>query len=131
MAAGVSFAPEGPDRGWLFGPAWLTLTLPADARIHEILQISADRFVKPVRVYIVKGPDGTPKRDLTTNRIITDVIIEQRLLPKGRKRDDLRLQYDVSAARLHLQEITRLLKAAHGGQVPVVAYDPSHPTAEQ
>ena len=131
MPAGVCFEPEATYRGVLYGTAIVTLMLTADARIHEILQISADRFVKPVRVYIVKGPDGTPKRDPTTNRIITDVLIEQRLLPKGRKRDDLRLQYDVSAARLHLQEITRLLKAAHGGQVPVVAYDPSHPKAEQ
>jgi hypothetical protein len=52
------------------------------------------------------------------------------LLPKGRKRDDLRLQYDVSAARVHLHEITRLLKAAHGGQIPTVPYDPQHPKAE-
>jgi hypothetical protein len=72
-----------------------------------------------------------PKRDPTTNKIITDVIIEQRLLPKGRRRDDLRLQYDVSAARQHLQEMTRLLKAAHGGQVPVVGYNRHHPKAEQ
>src|SRR5438105_12495259 len=70
--------------------------LTADASIQEILQISVDRFVKPVRVYVVKNPDGTPKCDPITNRIITDVIVEQRLLPKGRKRDDLRLQYDVS-----------------------------------
>src|SRR5437899_10035300 len=108
-----------------------SLMLTADARIHELLQISVDRFVKPVRVYVVKNPDGTRKRDPTTNKIVTDVIVEQRLLPKGRKRDDLRLQYDVSAARQHLQAMTRLLKAAHGGQVPVVAYSPQHPKAEQ
>ena len=117
----MCFDPEATYRGVLFGTAIVTLMLTADARIHEILQISADRFVKPVRVYVVKNPDGTPKRDPTTNKIVTDVIVEQRLLPKGRKRDDLRLQYDVSAARDHLQEITRLLKAAHGGQIPVVA----------
>src|SRR5438132_12850539 len=104
--------------------------LTADARIHEILQISADRFVKPVRVYIVKNRDGTPKRDPATNRIVTDVIVEQRLLPKGRKRDDLRLQYDVSAARVHLQTITHLLKSTHGGHIPTVPYDPQHPKAE-
>jgi hypothetical protein len=130
-AAGGCFDPEATYRGVLYGTAIVTLMLTADARIHEILQISADRFVKPVRVYIVNNRDGTPKRDPTTNRIVTDVIVEQRLLPKGRKRDDLRLQYDVSGARLHLQEITHLLKTAHGGQVPVVAYDPSHPKAEQ
>jgi hypothetical protein len=129
--AGVCFDPEATYRGVLFGTAIVTLMLTADARIHEILQISMDRFVRPVRVYIVKNPDGTPKRDPTTNKIITDVIVEQRLLPKGRKRDDLRLQYDVSAARGHLQEMTRLLQAAHGGQVPVVPYDASHPKAEQ
>jgi hypothetical protein len=128
---GVCFDPEAAYRGVLFGTAIVTLMLTADARIHEILQISADRFVKPVRVYIVKNPDGTPKRDPSTNQIVTDVIVEQRLLPKGRKRDDLRLQYDVSAARVHLQEITRMLRDAHGGQVPVVAYDPTHPKAEQ
>jgi len=131
MAAGVCFDPEATYHGVLFGSAMVTLMLTADARIHEILQISADRFVKPVRVYVVKNPDGTPKREPTTNKIITDVIIEQRLLPKGRKRDDLRLQYDVSAAGQHLQEMTRLLKAAHGGQVPVVAYSREHPKAEQ
>jgi hypothetical protein len=59
------------------------------------------------------------------------VIVERPLLPKGRKRDDLRLEYDVSAVRGHLQAITRLLQDAHGGQVPIVRYDPSHPKAEQ
>src|SRR6266581_2498856 len=131
MVAGLCFEPEAMYRGVLFGTAVVTLMLTADARIHEILQISVDRFVKPVRVYVVKNPDGMPKREPTTNRIITDVIVEQRLLPKGRKRDDLRLQYYVSAARQHLQDMTRLLKAAHGGQVPVVAYSPQHPKAEQ
>jgi len=130
MPTGVCFDPEATYRGVLFGTAIVTLMLTADARIHEIMQISADRFVKPVRVYVVKNPDGTPKRDPTTNRIITDVIIEQRLLPKGRKRDDLRLQYDVSAARVHLQVISHLLKAAHGGQVAVVPYSKQHPKAE-
>src|SRR2546422_5874401 len=108
--------------GVLFGTAVVTLMLTADARIHEILQISADRFVKPVRVYVVKNPDGTPKCDPTTN-IVTDVIVEQRLLPKGRKRDDLRLQYDVSAARVHLHEIAHLLEAVHDGHIPSVPYD--------
>ena len=114
----------------LFGTAIVTLMLTADARIHEILQISADRFVQPVRVYVVKNSDGTPKCDPISNKIVTDVIVEQRLLPKGRKRDDLRLQYDVSAARVHLHQITRMLKAAHGGHIPTVAYDPQHPKAE-
>jgi hypothetical protein len=130
-ATGVCFEPEALYRGVLFGTAIVTLMLTADARIHEILQISVDRFVKPVRIYVVKNPDGTPKRDPATNRIVTDVIIEQRLLPKGRQRDDLRLQYDVSAARQHLQEMMRQLKAAHGGQVPVVCYTNQHPKAEQ
>jgi integrase len=58
------------------------------------------------------------------------VIVEQRLLPKGRKRDDLRLQYDASAAHVHLQEIARLLKSAQGGHIPTVPYDPQHPKAE-
>ncbi len=129
-AVGVCFDPEATYRGVLFGTAIVTLMLTADARIHEILQISTDRFVKPVRVYVVKNPDGTPKRDAILNKIVTDVIVEQRLLPKGRKRDDLRLQYDVSAARVHLHEITRLLKAAHGDHIPTVAYDPQHPKAE-
>jgi hypothetical protein len=130
MAVEVYFGPEATYRGVLFGAATVTLMLTADARIHEILQISADHFVKPVRVYVVKNPDGTPKYDPITKKVVTDVIVEQRLLPKGRKRDDLRLQYDVSAARVHLHEITRLLKAAHGGQIPTVSYDPQHPKAE-
>jgi hypothetical protein len=41
------------------------------------------------------------------------------------------VQYNVSAARVHLQEITRLHTAAHGGEIPVVAYDRFHPKAEQ
>src|ERR1700687_3850577 len=65
-----------------------------------------------------------------THRIVTDVIVQQRFLPKGRKHDDLRLEYDVSAARVHLQEITRLLKATHHGEIPVVRYDPFHSKAE-
>ena len=130
-ATAVCFDPEATYRGVLFGTAAVTLMLTADARIHEILQISVARFVRPVRVYIVKNLDGTPKRDPTTKKIVTDVIVEQRLLPKGRKRDDLRLQYDVSAARVHLQAITRLHKAAHGGEIPIVAYDRFHSKAEQ
>ena len=128
--AGVCFDPEATYRGVLFGTAIVTLMLTADARIHEILQISADRFVAPVRVYVVKNPDGTPKYDPATKHIVTDVIVQQRLLPKGRKRDDLRLHYDVSAARVHLREITRLLKAAHDGHIPRVPYDRQHPKAE-
>jgi hypothetical protein len=54
MKVGVCFDPEATYRGVLFGTAIVTLMLTADARIHEILQISADRFVKPVRIYIVK-----------------------------------------------------------------------------
>jgi len=131
MPVGVCFDHEATYRGVLFGTAIVTLMLTADARIHEILQISADRFVKPVRVYVVKNPDGTPKYNPTTNNIVTDVIVEQRLLPKGRNNDDLRLQYDVSAARIHLHEITRLLTSAHSGQIPTVRYDPQHPKAEQ
>jgi hypothetical protein len=130
MPVGVCFDPEATYRGVLFGTAIVTLMLTADARIHEILQISADSFVKPIRVYVVKNSDGTPKCDPITNKIVTDVIVEQRLLPKGRKRDDLRLHYDVSAARVHLHEITRLLKSAHGGHIPTVPYDPQHSKAE-
>ena len=130
-AVGVCFDPEATYRGVLFGTAVVTLMLTADARVHEILQISADRFVKPVRVYVVKNPDGTPKYHPSTNKIVTDVILEQRLLPKGRNNDDLRLQYDVSAARIHLHEITRLLTSAHGGHIPTVQYDPQHSKAEQ
>src|SRR6266702_6238971 len=122
MTVGVCFDPEATYRGVLFGTAIVTLMLTADARIHEILQISADRFVQPVRVYVVKNSDGTPKCDPISNKIVTDVIVEQCLLPKGRKRDDLRLQYDVSAARVHLQEITRLLTSVHGGLIPTVPY---------
>jgi hypothetical protein len=130
IGVGVCFDPEATYRGVLFGTAIVTLMLTADARIHELLQISAERFVTPVRIYVVKNPDGTPKYDPTTKRVVTDVIVQQRLLPKGRKRDELRLQYDVSAARVHLHEITRLLKATHGGQLPTVPYDPQHPKAE-
>jgi hypothetical protein len=126
----VWFEPEAVYRGVLFGSAFVMLMLTADARSHEVLQISADRFVRPVRIYVVKNADGTPKRDPATNRLVTDVIVQQHLLPKGRKHDDLRLEYDVSAARVQLQEITRLLKAKHNGEIPVVRYDPTHSKAE-
>jgi hypothetical protein len=126
----VWFEPEAMYRGALFGSAIVILMLTASTRSHEVLQISADRFVTPVRVYVVKNADGTPKRDPVTKKLVTDVIVQQRLLPKGRKHDDLRLEYDVSAARVQLQDITRLLKAAHGGQIPVVRYDPFHGKSE-
>jgi hypothetical protein len=109
----VSFEAEAVYRGILFGSAFVTLMPTSDARAHEVLQISADRFVRPVRIYMLKNADGTPKRDPTTNQLVRDVIVQQRLLPKGRKHDDMRLEYDVSAARAQLQEITRLIKARH------------------
>jgi len=127
---GFFFEPEATYRGVLFGTALVTLMLTADARVHELLQISVDRFVKPARIYIVKNPDGTPKRDPRTNRIVEDVMLEQLLLPKGRTSDELRLKYDVSAARKHLREMTRLLKNTHQGHVPVVSYTRSHRKAE-
>src|SRR5207249_270483 len=55
IGTGPCFEPEALYRGVLFGTAVVTLMLTADARIHEILQISVDRFVKPVRVYVVKN----------------------------------------------------------------------------
>jgi hypothetical protein len=69
--ASVCFDPEATYRGALFGTALVTLMLTADAGAHEVLQISTDRFVRPVRIYVVKNPDGTPKRDPTTNQIVT------------------------------------------------------------
>lgn len=126
----VWFEPEAMYRGALFGSAIVILMLTASTRSHEVLQISADRFVTPVRVYVVKNADGTPKRDPLTKQLVTDVMVQQRLLPKGRKHDDLRLEYDVSAARVQLQEMTRLLRAAHDGQIPIVQYDPFHAKAE-
>src|SRR5260221_13713745 len=84
----------------------------------------------PVRIYVVKNADGIPKRDPVTKQLVTDVIVQQRLLPKGRKHDDLRLEYDVSAARAQLLEITRLLKAKHDGEISMVRYDPTHSKAE-
>jgi len=124
---GVYFDPQATYRGVLFGTAMVTLMLTADARIHEVLQISADRFVRPARLYVVKNVDGTPKRDPTTGQAVMDLMMEQLLLPKGRASDDLRLKYDVTAASDHLEEITHLLQAVHDGRVQVVAYDPRHP----
>ncbi len=37
----------------------------------------------PVRIYVVKNADGTPKRDPVTKQLVTDVIVQQRLFPKG------------------------------------------------
>ena len=124
------FEPESTYRGVLFGTAIVTLMLTSDARINELLQISVDRFVWPARLYMLKNPDGTPKRDPQTKQIVYDLILEQLLLPKGRKSDDLRIPYNVTAAATHLQEITRQLQLAHGGQVPVVPYNRRHPKAE-
>jgi hypothetical protein len=77
-----------------------------------------------------RTPTGRRGANRTTNQLVTDVIVQQRLLPKGRKHDDLRIEYDVSAARTQLQDITRLLKAKHDGEIPVVRYDPTHSKAE-
>jgi hypothetical protein len=128
--AGVCFEPEALHRGVLFGTAIVTLMLTADARIREILQISVDRFVKP-RPYLRRQESRRHAQARSaTNRIVTDVIVEQRFAGRP-PADELRLQYDVSAARQHFQEMTRLLKAAHGGQVPVVFYSNHHPKADQ
>jgi hypothetical protein len=56
MPVGPCFDPEATYRGVLLGTAIVTLMLTANTRIHELLQISADRFVKPARVYVVKNP---------------------------------------------------------------------------
>jgi hypothetical protein len=50
---GVCFDPEATYRGVLFGTAIVTLMLTADARIHEILQISVDRFNAPSHCFRV------------------------------------------------------------------------------
>jgi hypothetical protein len=124
--SGVWFEPEALYRGVLYGTAIVTLMLTADARIGEVMQVSADRFVKPARLYVLKNPDGTPKRDPETGEIVTDAIFEQLLLEKGRKGDDARRPHNVSAAMPQLLEVMRLLKATHRGRIPTVPFDPSY-----
>jgi hypothetical protein len=69
---GVWLDPEALYRGVLYGTAITTLMLTADARIGEVMQVSEDRFVKPARLYVLKNPDGTSKRDPLTQEIVTD-----------------------------------------------------------
>jgi hypothetical protein len=133
-----NYVPPPPERlpellnelqAYLLGSTGRALSQPvhngAGAHANWISALTASS-----RPYVVKNADGTPKRDPVTKQLVTDVIVQQRLLPKGRKHDDLRLEYDVSAARVQLQEITRLLKVARNGQIPVVRYDPFHGKSE-
>src|SRR5689334_23015951 len=73
-------------RGALFGSAIVILMLTASTRSHEVLQISADRFVTPVCVYVVNNVDGTPKRDPVTKQLVTNVIRPAAPASKGSKR---------------------------------------------
>jgi hypothetical protein len=123
---GLWFEPEALYRGVLYGSAIVLLMLTSDARIGEVMQVSADRFVKPARLYVLKHPDGTPKRHPQTQEIVTDAIFEQLLLEKGRKGDHERQPHNVSAAMPQLLDIMRLLKAAHQGTIPTVPFDPSY-----
>lgn len=110
----------------LYGTAIVLLMLTSDARIGEVMQVSEDRFVRPARLYVLKNPDGTPKRDPQTQEIITDAIFEQLFLEKGRKGEGERQPHNVSAAMPQLLEIMRLLKATHQGKIPIVPFDPSY-----
>jgi hypothetical protein len=60
---GIWFEPEALYRGILYGSAIVMLMLTSDARIGEVMQVSEDRFVRPARLYVLKNPDGTPRRD--------------------------------------------------------------------
>jgi hypothetical protein len=123
---GIWFDPEALYRGVLYGTAITTLMLTADARIGEVMQVSADRFIRPARLYVLKNPDGTPKRDPVTQQTVTDAIFEQLLLEKGRRADGERQPHNVSAAMPQLLEIMRLLKARHHGKIPSVPFDSSY-----
>jgi hypothetical protein len=123
---GIWFEPEALYRGVLYGSAIVMLMLTSDARIGEVIQVSEDRFVSPARLYVLKNPDGTPKRDPETLEIVTDAIFEQMLLEKVRKGEGERQPHNVSAAMPKLLEIMRLLKATHKGKIPSVPSDPSY-----
>ncbi len=123
---GIWFEPEALYRGVLYGSAIVMLMLTSDARIGEVMQVSEDRFVRPARLYVLKNPDGTPRRDPETQEIVTDAIFEQLLLEKGRKGDEERQPHNVSAAMPQLLEIMRLLTATHNGKIPTVPFDPSY-----
>ncbi|MBV9896294.1 MAG: hypothetical protein JO020_19185, partial [Chloroflexi bacterium] len=78
--------PEALYRGVLYGATLAILALTSDARLGELVQVSADRF-EPPRPYVVKDEAGEPMRNPATGRPRYSVIVLQRLLPKGRRHD--------------------------------------------
>ncbi len=105
------FEPEAVYRGILYGTALAVLALTSGARLAELAQVSADRFLPPRPYPIVR--DGKPTG-------VLDVIYLQDLLPKGAVHESERQPYNVSGAIRLLREIGTALVGRHG-QIPKAA----------
>ena len=121
VSGAVVFEPESFYRGVLFAAALATLSLTNGSRVSELLQVSATRFETMV-------VDEFSNQQPTGRKI---GICVQKLLPKGYSHESERQFFLVSdMAVRHLKEIGELLRAAHGGTIPMVSPEPSVGKAE-
>jgi hypothetical protein len=121
LSGAVLFEPESLYRGTLFAAALATLSLTNGSRVSELLQVSASRFETIV-------VDELKNRQPTGRKI---GICVQKLLPKGYAHESERQFFLISGVAVrYLKEIGELLRAVHGGIIPVVHPEPSIGKAE-
>lgn len=112
----ILFEPESLYRGVLFATALATLSLTNGSRVSELLQVSASRF-ETIAVDELKNQHPTGRKI---------GLCVQKLLPKGYAHESERQFFLISdMAVRHLKEIGELLRAAHGGIIPVVLPEPN------
>ena len=115
------FEPESLYRGTFFAAALATLSLTNGSRVSELLQVSASRFETIV-------VDELKNQQPTRRKI---GICVQKLLPKGYAHESERQFFLISGVAVrYLKEIGELLRAVHGGIIPVVHPEPSIGKAE-
>ena len=121
LSDAVLFEPESLYRGALFATALATLSLTNGSRVSELLQMSARRFETMVVDELKKGQQTGRKIGLCV----------QELLPKGYTHESERQFFLISEVAVrHLKEIGELLRAEHGGIIPVVHPQPQIGKAE-
>ena len=121
LSGAVLFEPESLYRGTLFAAALATLSLTNGSRVSELLQVSASRF-ETIVVDELKNQQPTGRKI---------GLCLQKLLPKGYMHESERQFFLISDMALrHLKEIGELLRAAHGGIIPVVHPEPRMGKAE-
>jgi hypothetical protein len=117
----ILFEPESLYRGVLFATALASLSLTNGSRVSELLQVSASRFETMV-VDEFKNQQPTGRKM---------GICVQKLLPKGHFHESERQFFLIGEMAIrHLKEIGELLRAAHGGIIPVVRPHPDLSKAE-